>query len=127
MTEPASRRAVGAGKVEPSDISHTIVHRTRGRRRSQPPDPIRLALARIDQGKLQQAIEHLREALEIKPDFAEEHYVMAGVLECLGRRADAQRHCQVAVRLKPELSGPAPQNDAVRNGKTPSDDKQHDH
>ena len=124
MTEPAARRAVGAGKVELSDISHTSA---RGRRRSQPPDPIRLALARINQGKLQQAIEHLRGALEIKPDFAAEHYVMAGVLECLGRRADAQRHCQVAVRLKPELSEPAPRNDAVRNGKSPSDDKQHDH
>jgi len=47
---------------------------------------------------------HLREAVRIKPTFAEAHERLGGVLAAQGKHAEARRELQEALRLKPHLA-----------------------
>ncbi|HUI08151.1 MAG TPA: tetratricopeptide repeat protein [Verrucomicrobiae bacterium] len=50
----------------------------------------------------EQAVEHFREALQIKPDYLEAHSNLGLVLTALGRYDEAEPELQEAVRIKPD-------------------------
>jgi Tfp pilus assembly protein PilF len=54
------------------------------------------------QGLWDQAVEHYRQALAIKPDFAEAHYNWGVVLSRQGHADAALEHYREAVRIKPD-------------------------
>ncbi len=49
------------------------------------------------------AEQHLREAVRLKPSFAEAHERLGGVLAMQGRNAEARRELECALELKPHL------------------------
>jgi len=55
-------------------------------------------------GKLQEAIAHYTEALEISPNYAEAHINLGVVLAEQGRLEEAIKHYSVALQLKPNSS-----------------------
>jgi len=58
----------------------------------------------MQSGRLPEAIEHLQQALRIKPDFAEAHYQLGVGLEQVGRVQEALGHYEEAVRIKPDYT-----------------------
>jgi len=59
-------------------------------------------------GRMPEAIEHLEQALRLKPDYVEAHFNLGLALEKLGRTPEAIEHYQQALKLRPDLT-------AVRN------------
>jgi Flp pilus assembly protein TadD len=53
--------------------------------------------------RLSEAIERFREALGVRPDFAEAHNNLGVALAHLSRSAEALEHFRQAVRLQPEF------------------------
>jgi tetratricopeptide (TPR) repeat protein len=64
-----------------------------------------LAVALIQQGKLDEAIAHYSEALRIKPDYAEAHFNLGVGLSRQGKFEEAVYHLSEMLRLKPEHAG----------------------
>ena len=58
-----------------------------------------LAIALAGEGKLDEAIEHYKTALRIKPDKAKAHYNLANVLTDRGKLDEAIRHYEEAIRI----------------------------
>jgi len=50
-----------------------------------------------------EAIEQLKEALRLKPDFAEAHCNLGRVLNNAGKNLEALAHCEAALRLRPDF------------------------
>jgi tetratricopeptide (TPR) repeat protein len=47
---------------------------------------------------------HCEQALRIKPDYAEVHYVLGMALEQAGKIEEAIAHYEQALRIKPDLA-----------------------
>jgi tetratricopeptide (TPR) repeat protein len=56
----------------------------------------------FQQKRMDEAIAHFQQSLEIKPDYAEAHYNLATVLLQQGRTDEAIAHFQKAVEIKPD-------------------------
>lgn len=61
-----------------------------------------LGLAEHQQGASEPALQHIREALRLKPDFSEAHYNLGNVLRDLQRPAEAAASYQQALRWRPD-------------------------
>jgi protein O-mannosyl-transferase len=55
-----------------------------------------------DRGQVDEAIDHYRKALDVKPDLAEAHYNLGNALASRGFVDDAIDHFQKAVKIKPD-------------------------
>ena len=55
-------------------------------------------------GKMQEAMQHLEQAVRIKPDFAEAHYNLGTALSQVGRIDEAIAHYEQALRIKPDFA-----------------------
>ncbi len=55
-------------------------------------------------GRLEEALQPMREALRLAPDDAETHSNLGSTLTDLGRFAQAEESCRAAIGLKPELA-----------------------
>ena len=55
-------------------------------------------------GRMPEAIEHLQQALRLKPDFAEAHNDLGIVLTRSGRIPEAIEHLEQALRIKPDFA-----------------------
>ena len=62
-----------------------------------------MGLVLTGQGRLDEAISHFREAVRIKPDFAEVHSNIGVVLVRQGRIEEAIRHYRKALEIKPDF------------------------
>ncbi len=62
-----------------------------------------LGAALEEQGRLDEAISHFREALQIKPDGTQAYYNMGVALEKQGKYDDSLKYLSEAVRLKPDF------------------------
>ncbi|HKQ49414.1 MAG TPA: tetratricopeptide repeat protein [Phycisphaerae bacterium] len=56
-----------------------------------------------DRGRLHEAIEHYRRALQLRPDYADAHNNLGAALETLGRHGEAAVAHQEALRLRPRF------------------------
>lgn len=56
------------------------------------------------QGKLEEAINEYRKALQIKPDYAEAHYSLGNALAAQGKLAEAIKHYRLAIQFKPDFA-----------------------
>src|SRR2546428_198361 len=63
-----------------------------------------LGNVRADQGKLAEAIEHYRQALDINPEHASAHYNLGNVLAQQGKLAEAVEHYRRALKIKPDFA-----------------------
>jgi tetratricopeptide (TPR) repeat protein len=54
-------------------------------------------------GRTEEAIEHLREALRLKPDYARAHYNLGNALARLGKTEEAIEHYRQALRWQPDF------------------------
>src|SRR2546426_312479 len=63
-----------------------------------------LGIVRADQGKLTEASEHYRRALQITPEYANPHNNLGTVLAQQGKLAEASDHFRQALRLKPDYA-----------------------
>ena len=57
-----------------------------------------------NQGRQEEAIEHLRRAIVIKPDLAEAHYNLANALVAVRRHGEAIDHLRQAIALDPRFT-----------------------
>ncbi len=55
-------------------------------------------------GKMQEAMQHLEQAVRIKPDFAEAHYNLGTALSQVGRIDEAIAHYEQALRINPDFA-----------------------
>ncbi len=53
-------------------------------------------------GRLEEAAEHYRRAVELRPGMARAHYLLGNTLNAQGRRTDAKAELEAALRLDPE-------------------------
>jgi len=60
-----------------------------------------LAAGYIQVGRIEDAIDHLREALRLNPEHAEAHNNLGSALQSTGRLSEAIAHFRRAVRIKP--------------------------
>ena len=60
-----------------------------------------LGIVLSEQGEADQAIDHYRRAVALRPDYAEAHYNLGRLLVEHGQLADAIAHCEKAVALNP--------------------------
>jgi tetratricopeptide (TPR) repeat protein len=65
-----------------------------------------LGLVLEDQGKLDEAMAEFREALRLKPNFADPHNMLGLVLEDQGKLDEAMAEFREALRLEPNLADP---------------------
>jgi tetratricopeptide (TPR) repeat protein len=63
-----------------------------------------IGAALVQAGRVQEAIEHLKQTLWIKPDFAEAHNSLGVALEQTGRVQEAIKHYEQALRIKPDFA-----------------------
>src|SRR5437899_58399 len=63
-----------------------------------------LGNVRADQSKLAEAIEHYRQALDIKPDYADAHNDWGMALARQGKPAEAVEHYRRALEIKPDFA-----------------------
>ncbi len=61
-----------------------------------------LGLALVQAGRTPEAIEHLEQALRLKPDYVDAHYNLGLALAQAGRTPGAIEHFEQALRLKPD-------------------------
>ena len=57
------------------------------------------------QGEFPAAVEQLRKAVELKPDYAEAYYTMGTVLKQMNQLPEAAQALREAIRLQPEFAG----------------------
>ncbi|MBN1841902.1 MAG: tetratricopeptide repeat protein [Deltaproteobacteria bacterium] len=62
------------------------------------------AIALAGEGKLDEAVAHLAEALRCRPEFAEAHYNMGNALAGLAKLDEAIVHYLEAVRIRPDYA-----------------------
>jgi tetratricopeptide (TPR) repeat protein len=55
-------------------------------------------------GRIQEAIQHWQEALQINPDHAKAHYNLGLAMEKAGRLQEAVAHYEQALRIKPDYA-----------------------
>jgi tetratricopeptide (TPR) repeat protein len=60
-------------------------------------------MSEILQGHTTEATESLAHALELKPDDAETHLILAEALDWQNRPIEAMQHCQMALRIRPDF------------------------
>jgi tetratricopeptide (TPR) repeat protein len=60
-----------------------------------------LATSLLETGQTDEALEHIRKALELDPDLADGHNMLGIILARMGRLADAVAHLEKAVALTP--------------------------
>jgi tetratricopeptide (TPR) repeat protein len=58
----------------------------------------------LQQGRVDEAITHFQDALQIKPDFADAHYNLGTALLRKGRVDEAISHFQKALQIKPDFA-----------------------
>ena len=58
----------------------------------------------IELGRLDEAEASLRQAIALKPDFAEAHYNLGNTLKMLGRLDEAETNYRKAIALKPDFA-----------------------
>ena len=63
-----------------------------------------LALVLADQGQTDKALEHLRKAVEIRPDYAHAHYNLGQVLMQQGELQEAEFHFRRAIEKEPRYA-----------------------
>jgi type IV pilus biogenesis/stability protein PilW len=76
-----------------------------GNPQTRPLKGIELGTALLDEGKLDQAIHELQEAVRVNADSAEAHYTLGFALGKKGQVDEAIRQFQEAIRLKPDEAG----------------------
>jgi len=64
-----------------------------------------LAMALLDERRLDEAIDHFQKSLDIDPQSAPNHYALGVVLASLGRTDEAISHFEEALSLDPNLAG----------------------
>ena len=57
------------------------------------------------QGEFAEAVEQLRKAVELKPDYAEAYYTMGSVLKQMNQLPEAAQALREAIRLQPTFAG----------------------
>ena len=72
--------------------------------REEPAVLARIGARLLDEGRPEEAIEELRQAVAIDPRHAEAHNDLGRALEAVGRTVDATEEYRIAVRSKPELA-----------------------
>jgi tetratricopeptide (TPR) repeat protein len=60
-----------------------------------------LALALLQQGRVEEAARHLQQAVELRPEYAEANKILADILARNGQLDEAIRHYQVALQWRP--------------------------
>jgi Flp pilus assembly protein TadD len=63
-----------------------------------------LGQALFQAGKVTEAVEHLQQALRIKPDYVEAHFNLGLALEKLGRTPEAIEQFEQALKLQPDFA-----------------------
>jgi tetratricopeptide (TPR) repeat protein len=63
-----------------------------------------LSIILLQEGRIEDAMGHLEQALRIKPDFPEVHYNLGVALVQLGRVQEAIAHYERAIRIKPDYA-----------------------
>jgi Flp pilus assembly protein TadD len=63
-----------------------------------------LGTARLEQGRIDEAIRQFQEAIRLKPDYAEAHNNLGAALDKQGQIDEAIRQFQEALRLKPDYA-----------------------
>jgi protein O-mannosyl-transferase len=63
-----------------------------------------LGVALGQSGRVQEAVGHFEQALQIEPDFAEAHYNLGNALSQEGKLEDAIGHWEQAVRINPDYA-----------------------
>ncbi len=63
-----------------------------------------LGVINVHLGSMEEAAAAWRQAVAVKPDFAEGHCNLANALFCLGRREEAVEHYRQTLRLQPDYS-----------------------
>ncbi len=61
-----------------------------------------LGIALFDQGRLEDAVHHFREAIRIKPDHVDAHLKLGNALEAQGKLEEAIHHYSETLRIKPD-------------------------
>jgi Flp pilus assembly protein TadD len=60
-----------------------------------------LGFALFGTGRMEEAIEHFRQAVKLDPTSVHTHHLLALVLSAQGRRYEAIKQLQVAIRFNP--------------------------
>ena len=55
-------------------------------------------------GRVQEAIGHWEQAVQIKPDFVEAHYNLGIALEQTGKAREAVKHFEQALQIRPDFT-----------------------
>jgi len=63
-----------------------------------------LGIALASEGKIDEAIQHFEQALDLKPDFAKAHYNLGIALAGTGKLPEAIQHYEQALRLKADYA-----------------------
>ena len=84
--------------------SETLWTRTLACTSQNPIAQYNLGVALADHGRVDEAIGHFREALEIKPDYAEAHFNLAVAFADRGQVAEAITHYLMALEIKPDYA-----------------------
>lgn len=66
-----------------------------------------LAFALAGEGRMDEALVHIRKAVDIMPDYAEGYYNLGYILSTLGRKGEAERAYRRALEIKPYYQHPA--------------------
>ena len=66
-----------------------------------------LSISLASLGRHQESVDHLRQAVRIKPDHARAHYRLGSALAVLGLTDEAYDHLLEAARLRPDWADPA--------------------
>ena len=92
---PGSTAALDEGRRDPAP-------KRSGSSPTTPTAHYNLGIALHDQGKLDEAIAEYREAIRLKPDYAEAHYNLGIALSDQGKLDEAIAEYREAIRLKPD-------------------------
>ena len=63
-----------------------------------------LGIVLSEQGETDQAIDHYRQAVTLRPDYAEAHYNLALLYLTLDDRGEAERHYEILKTINPALA-----------------------
>ncbi len=77
-------------------------------------DPGNLANALLALGQVENAIQHYRTAIQLKPDYARAHYNLGSALTLRGDLDEAAEHFRTALRLDPDWPEPRRALESIR-------------